>query len=90
MSLMTMMMMMMSSMSMMGVMLAFVLKRLCMCVVDGERLLLCCDEIERGARSYACCCRDGRAPIHRAAAEGHTSTVELLISKNADVNVQDK
>ena len=82
--------MMMSSMSMMGVMLAFVLKRLCMCVVDGGRVLLYCDEIERGARSYACCCRGEQAPIHRAAAKGHTSTVELLISKNADVNVQDE
>ena len=84
--------MMMSSMSMMGVMLAFVLKRLCMCVLDGERLLLCCDEIERGARSYACCCRDGQTPIpiHLAALRGHTSTVELLISKNADVNVLDQ
>ena len=32
----------------------------------------------------------GQAPIHRAAEKGHTSTVELLISKNADVNVQDE
>ena len=82
--------MMISSMSMMGVMLAFVLKRLCMCVVDGGRVLLYCDEIERGARSYACCCRNGCPPIHRAAEKGQISTVELLISKNADVTVPDK
>jgi hypothetical protein len=47
-------------------------------------------EIERGVRSDACCCRDGKASIHLAAWGGHTSTVELLISKSADVNVQDK
>ena len=66
------------------------LKRLYMCVVDGGRVLLYCDEIERGARSYACCCRNGCTPIHRAAAKGQISTVELLISKNADVTVPDK
>jgi hypothetical protein len=67
---------------------AFVLKRLCICVVDGIRCCVVC-EIEGGARSYACHCRYEITPIHLAAEGGHISTVELLISKSADVNVQD-
>ena len=35
-------------------------------------------------------CIDGRASIHWAAGQGHSSTVELLIANNADVNAQDK
>jgi ankyrin repeat protein len=31
-----------------------------------------------------------KAPIYTAAKGGHTSTVELLISKNADVNAKDR
>ncbi len=70
---------------------ASVLKRLCIFVVDvgGKCCCVVC-EIEGGARSDACRCRDGIAPIHLAARGGHVSTVELLISKNVDVNVQDK
>ena len=47
-------------------------------------------EIEGGARSDACCCRDGDAPILQQAELGEVSIVELLISMNADVNVQDR
>jgi hypothetical protein len=47
-------------------------------------------EIKGGARSYACHCRYERAPIHYAAELGHVSIVELLISKNADVKIQDR
>ena len=70
---------------------ASVLKRLCIFVVDvgGGCCCVVC-EIEGGARSDACCCRDGIAPIQLAAEGGHISTVELLLSKNADVNLQDK
>ncbi len=81
-----------SSVSMMAVMrMLLSLKRLCIFVVDvgGECCCVVC-EIEGGARSDACRCRDGIAPIHLAARGGHVSTVELLISKNVDVNVQDK
>ena len=35
-------------------------------------------------------CRDGEAPIHKAAYGGHFSCVELLLSRNADVNAQTK
>ena len=70
---------------------AFVLKRLCIFVVDvgGGCCCVVC-EIERGARSYACHCSNGHAPIHKAAEGGHISTVELLISKSANVHVQNK
>jgi hypothetical protein len=43
-----------------------------------------------GAFSHAFYCRFGMAPIHRAAYQGYSSALELLIAKNADVNVQDK
>ena len=46
--------------------------------------------IEGGAFSHACFCSDGEAPIHWAARGGHSSTLELLIAKNADVNARDK
>ena len=46
--------------------------------------------IERGAFSHACFGRNGGAPIHWAAQGGHSSTLELLIARNADVNARDK
>ena len=45
--------------------------------------------IEGGAFSHACFCSGGLAPIHLAAGGGHSSTLELLIANDADVNVQD-
>ena len=47
-----------------------------------------CIEVE--AFSHASFCSKGEAPIHVAACEGKLYCLELLISKNADVNVQDK
>ncbi len=44
---------------------------------------------EEGAVSHACCCREGRAPIHLAAREGHLSIVEFLVARGADVHAQD-
>ena len=44
---------------------------------------------ERTAFSHACFCSDGVAAIHKAAGGGHSSTLELLIANDADVNVQD-
>ena len=41
-----------------------------------------------GAFAHACFCSDGKAPIHSAAEGGHSSALELLIAKNADVNVR--
>ena len=49
----------------------------------------CCG-IEGGASSHACCCRNGEAPIHKAVVGGHLSCLELLLTRNADVNVQDE
>ncbi len=46
--------------------------------------------IEGGAFSHACFCREGRAPIHFAVLESRSSCLELLIAKNADLNVRDK
>ena len=47
--------------------------------------------IEGGAFSHACFCRYyGLAPILFAARGGHSSTVELLIERNADVNARNK
>jgi ankyrin repeat protein len=46
--------------------------------------------IEGGAFSHACFCRNGVVPIHCAARGGHSSTVEALIAKKADVNARDK
>jgi hypothetical protein len=34
-------------------------------------------------------CRRGVAPIHEAAAGGHLSCLEFLVSRNADVNARD-
>jgi hypothetical protein len=55
-----------------------------------QGLRLCVVLVEGGAASHACCCRDGWAPIHWAAGGGHSSTVELLIANDADVNARDK
>ena len=46
--------------------------------------------IEGGVFSHACFYRSGWAPIHSAARGGHSSTVELLIARNADVNARNK
>ena len=60
----------------------------CCCFVCGAQCDVC--GIEGGASSHACCCRDGVAPVHVAAGLGHLSFLELLLTKNADVNAQDK
>ena len=33
--------------------------------------------------------QDCQTPLHRAAADGHTDTVKILIEKGADVNAKD-
>ena len=43
-----------------------------------------------GAVSHACCCRNGEAPIHKAAERGHLSCMEFLVARGADVHAQDK
>ena len=45
--------------------------------------------IEVGAFSHACFCSDRKAPIHLAAGGGYSSTLELLIANEADVNARD-
>ena len=45
---------------------------------------------EGGAVSHACCCRDGWAPIHKAAYNGHLSCLEFLVARGADVHAQDE
>ena len=35
-------------------------------------------------------CRDGEAPIHRAAVVGDLSSLEFLVSRNAVIHVRDK
>ena len=45
---------------------------------------------EGGAVSHACCCRNGQAPIHRAAEAGYLSILEFLVARGADVHAQDK
>jgi ankyrin repeat protein len=46
--------------------------------------------IEGGAVSHACCCRDGWAPIHSAAANGQLSCLEFLVARGADVHALTK
>ena len=67
--------------------------------VDGGWLLLlrllpglrlCAVLAEGGAVSHACCCRNGMASIHWAAGEGHSSIVEFLVARGANVHAQDK
>ena len=53
-------------------------------------LLLCVVLAEGGAVSHACCCRDGEAPIHWAAGQGHMSILEFLVARGADVHAQAK
>ncbi len=55
-----------------------------------QGLLLCVVLVEGGAVSHACCCRDGQAPIHKAAKDGHLSCVEFLVARGADVHAQDE
>ncbi len=43
-----------------------------------------------GAVSHACCCRDGEAPIHKAALGGYLSCLEFLVARGADVHAQDE
>jgi ankyrin repeat protein len=43
-----------------------------------------------GMLPHACFCSNGMAPIHLAAGGGHSSALELLVSKNADVNAKDE
>ena len=45
---------------------------------------------EGGAVSHACCCRDGGAPIYKAARGGHLSCLEFLVDRGADVHAQTK
>jgi hypothetical protein len=45
---------------------------------------------EGGAVSHACCCRDGQAPIHKAAKAGYLSILEFLVARGADVNAPTK
>jgi ankyrin repeat protein len=59
-----------------------------LCCVLGVVWYVC--EIEGGASCNACCCRDGSAPIHKAALGGHLSCLELLLTRNADVNALDE
>jgi hypothetical protein len=57
-------------------------------------LMMCFDVfvVVKGGRLFsdARCCRDGRAPVHVAASEGHLSCLEFLVGRNADVNAQTK
>jgi hypothetical protein len=59
-----------------------------LCLLQG--LLLCVVLAEGGAVSHACCCRDGRAPIYKAAEWGHLSILEFLVARGADVHAQDR
>lgn len=43
-----------------------------------------------GVFSHARFCSSGIYPIHEAADRGHSSTLELLIANNADVNSRDE
>ncbi len=42
------------------------------------------------AFSHACFFSHGVAPIHRAAEEGRSSTLEFLIARKADLSARDK
>ena len=59
-----------------------------LCLLQGLRL--CVVLAEGGAVSHACRCRDGEAPIHKAADGGHLSCVEFLVARGADVLAQSK
>ena len=47
-------------------------------------------ETEREAPSHVFVCRHGSAHIHKAAEGGHLSCLKLLITNNADIDVQDE
>jgi hypothetical protein len=49
-----------------------------------------CVGLREGRHLMTVCYREGRAPIHCAAIGGHLSCLELLLTRNADVNVKDK
>ena len=59
-------------------------------VIVARAAAVCVVLAEGGAVSHACCCRDGEAPIHKAAEVGHLSILEFLVARGADVNVQNK
>ena len=61
----------------------------CCCFVCGAQCDVC--GIEGGASSHACCGRGGYTPIHvLAEGGGHLSCLELLLTRNADVNAETK
>ena len=60
----------------------------CWCGVRSVQCAEC--ERERVALSHAFGCRHGSAAIHKAAEGGHLSCLELLITNNADIDVQDE
>ena len=53
-------------------------------------LLLCVVLAEGGAVSHACCCREGKAPIHEAAYRGHLLILEFLVARGVDVHALNK
>ena len=55
-----------------------------------QGLRLCVVLVEGVAVSHAYCCRDGQAPIDKAAQGGHLSCLEFLVARGADVNAQDE
>ena len=59
-------------------------------VIVAGAAAVCVVLAEGGAVSHACCCRSGWAPIHKAAANGHLSTLEYLVAQGADVHAQTK
>ena len=60
----------------------------CCCFVCGAHCDVC--GIEGGASSHACCCSNCYTPIHVLAGRGYLPCLELLLTKNADVNAQTK
>ena len=56
----------------------------------GVRVYSSACETEREALSHVFFCRHGSAPIHKAAEGGHLSSLELLVTNNADIDVQDE
>jgi hypothetical protein len=49
-----------------------------------------CVGLREGRHLMPVCYREGRAPIYFAEGGGHLSCLELLLTRNADVNVKDK
>ena len=48
------------------------------------------NECERTGVFSCVFCSDSNSPIHLAADQGHSSTLDLLLAKNADVNARDE